>query len=208
MADITCKVSVADLQKIIGSLGKMQAVSAATTYGWTYEVLTDYKNTVTTAMGSVSGKGGSAKMTYASKTESRYWDPLADYTVYQYAGEKHGFGHDASLSADMLRSVFKIWKYTGETAEVVDASLVHAKNFVGVSSAYVEEFRKAKLMEEGSVSDFGTKVPARKLFSVANKLFVAAITDAMNNPNSKLRERLTSEFIQTVVVNGAKWVSK
>lgn len=207
MSGIEFKVNQTDLKRIAASLNNMSSASVSHKYKWTYEILKEYENTVTTAMGSVSGKGGSTKMHYSTYTESRYWNPLADATVQAYALESGRFGGSHDLDSDMLRSVFKIWRYTGDTSKLVHVSLNPNSNFVGIDGRNPKALKDATTLEEGGSSDWGGAIPSRKLFSVANKLFVTAIKNAMNNKDSYLYKHLTDEFIQAVAINGAKWVN-
>jgi len=207
MGDCVVRFTPGDLDRILGSLKQIPEMSKRNRgrFVWTLDILNEYKKVVISAMGSVKATGGNVHMYFNGKHASRYWDSLTDKTIEIYAEE---FGYKKIPELDYLRGVFKIWQYTGETAGAVEAGTTNSPLFAGITDRYPEALRKASAMEQDSPSDYGTTIRSRKLFSVANKLFVDAMTSALSNPNSTLAKELTSEFISKIIVGLAGWSDK
>lgn len=198
MADITCKVSVADLSRITSALTQSKSVirEAAPKYRWTLDILDNYKKVVASAMGSVKGTGGSVKLSYRGVTKNKYWEPLTKATIEAY-----------QLDA----AVLSIWKYTGKTQEAVHREEASYGGFAGLDNPKL--VTSATVMEEGGdpvnrhPNYDGKDKPAyaRPLFSIANSLFETVITKAMNDPSSQLYKELCSDVISSIK---HLWVSK
>ena len=200
MADITCKVSVADLNRITSALTQSKSVIRATApkYRWTLDILDHYKDVVASAMGSVKGTGGSVKLSYRGVTKNKYWEPLTEATIGAY-----------QLDA----AVLSIWKYMGGTQGAVKVHTEEASygGFAGILDPDI--VASATAMEEGGMpvnrhpNYEGEAKPAyaRPLFSIANSLFETVITKAMNDPASQLYKELCSDVISSIK---HLWVSK
>lgn len=165
-------------------------------FKWTLKVLDEYAKVVSEAMGSVSARGGYVRMSFLTTKGNEYWKNLTPYTLAtKYQNRKENFTGPLGKREDIYDRFawqFSIWRDTGETQDAVQ---VYKDGFAGIPSSRSKVFKRAERTELGDPAD---NIPPRRLFAVANQMFIDAIREAFgadgHNDNPFANE-LRAEFV-------------
>lgn len=176
-----------DFQRIKSKLEKLNDNLNSVKFQWRIDLLNEYKEKVSSMMGSVSGRGGYPNIEIKGITNTKHWNALQPATILSKTG--------AAYNSDNMHNVYSewavkttIWENTGRTKN----SFAIEDNWVGVNSSY------AWKVEEGDPNNTyeGNEAPIkpRPLFSLANYIIEIVVHRACTDPNNDLGNRIRKEL--------------
>lgn len=192
------------LEKILGKFKKADNNKSFfiknPNYSWSLDLVKNYQEVVAHAMGSVEARGGYIHMTFLDTVSGReYWKNLAPLTILQQAMRK---GHTITRNGRTPRNAayddykweFTIYKDTGLTKDAVTFFRRENYAFAGIPSSASEALKRADAQETGKTSD-GRTIPQRRLFAVANDLFITAMHTQLRNREGWLYKNMAGQFV-------------
>lgn len=199
---MTLKISQDSLNKLTGKMSRIAQKAPAHTWPFIVELLTNYGQTIISAMGSLDGFGGDAKITLRGvgmyeKSEVSRWPALSPYTMAKKLGYSSTSQGDLVNIYDAFAASVRIWQYTGASYQAVAAAVQNVKaggHFVGIESSPY-----AAVVELGDPS---LRIPKRPLFTVLNDMLVIYIRRELRSKDSKLSTRIRGEFTQFALDSG------
>lgn len=190
-------VNQSDLSRIMQKLQGFNAKINAYQFRWRIELLNEYKQKVSSMMGTISGRGGypTIEITGTTIPNTDHWNALQPSTILAKT--------KAAYTQDNMHDVYSkwavqttIWEHTGRTKRSFEVK----DNWVGINSSY------AWKVEEGDPNNTfeGNDAPIkpRPLFGLANYVVRMAIRKACTDPGNTLGKRMRQEFVEFAESNG------